>query len=88
MYARQRKLFTSTLIAVDKNERSIVNLDSSKKSFELENLKEKYPLELAIVDSVTKLSTLIVRVIAVPAPHVAGVLQVASVNNAGVFYSG
>ena len=88
MYARQRKLFTSTLLAVDNNERSIVNLDSSKKSFELENLKEKYPLEFAIEDSVAKLSTVIERVMAVPAPQVAGVLQVASATNNEVFYSG
>ena len=64
LYARQRKFFISKLLVVDKNERSIVNLDSSKNSFELENLKEKYPLALAIDVSVTKSSTVIERDIA------------------------
>ena len=65
LYTRQRKLLISALFAMDKNERSIVNLDSSRKSFELENLKEKYPLAFAIEVSVTKSSTVIERDIAV-----------------------
>ena len=80
-------MFVSTLIAVDKNERSIVNLDSSKKSFELENLKEKYPLEFVLEDSVTKLSTLIVRVMAEVA-QVGYLLQVASTNCTEFVYVG
>ena len=65
LYTRQRKLLISALLAVDKNERFIVNFDSSKNSFELENLKEKYPLEFAIEVSVIKFSTVIERDIAV-----------------------
>ena len=65
LYARQRKFFINKLLLVDNNERSIVNLDSSKKSFELENLNEKYPLALAIEVSVTKSSIVSERDIAV-----------------------
>ena len=65
LYARQRKFFINKLLLVDNNERSIVNLDSSKKSFELENLNEKNPLALAIEVSVTKLSIVSERDIAV-----------------------
>ena len=65
LYTRHRKFFINKLLIIDNNERSIVNLDLSKNSFELENLKEKYPLALAIEVSVVKSSTVIERDIAV-----------------------